>query len=227
MDRAKSNRPAATFNPRSATYHDELHKEGFISDAQLAAAKSADKTDASKADKEVLDLATFTSQRPLTEKQSEVIGSNFNSSQRERDRNLEARYTKAGYQFKRNKGKDHNCLIISILQHLTGNYASEHNVKAKEYRIKLDSKLKQNLTAAQKAAFPEHQMLMPDDLNLLLPELEKDFKLGDEKKLTVEFWMADAQGEPIKFSIGGGKQKVVIFQRADHFEAVLCPGSAH
>lgn len=200
-----------------------MHAAGFISDAQLAAAKSGNKTDASKADKEVLDLASFTSRRPLTKKQSGVINSGFISSQRERDTKLEARYTKAGYQFKRNNGKDHNCLIISILQHITGNYDSEDTAKAKKYRKILDSKLKQNLTTAQKAAFTKNQMLEPDHLNLLLPELEKDASLKGRKKLTVEFWMADARGEPFRFSIGDRKEKVIILQRADHFEAVLCP----
>lgn len=212
-----------TFDSTSATYHDDLHKAGFISDAQLTAAKSGNKASVSKADDEVLTLATFAFHRPLTEIQSQVINSDFISSQRKRDEKLATTYRSKGFVFEKNRGEDHNCLIISILQHLTGDYKNEHTVQAKEYRNILNDKLTQNLSAAEKEAFPKNQMLAPDHLNLLLPEMAKDLTLNGKTPLAVEFWMANQEGEPVKFTLGDGKETVIIFQRADHFEAVNPP----
>lgn len=220
-----SRAPTPIFNPKSPTYDDDLHKAGFISNAQLKASISGNRTDGENADKEVLDIASFISQRPLTGMQSEVIDSQFNSQQFERDKKLVANYEKKGYQFAHNSGKSNNCLIISILQHLTGNYKSNHDVAAAKYRTELDKKLKDGLNAKQKKAFQENAMLPPDHIDWLIKEMAKDKTLKN-KSLTVELWMANAQGEPISFSIGNGKDNAIIFQRVNHFEAVIPPQKA-
>ena len=83
---------SATFDAKSTTYHDELHKAGFISKAQLQASKSGNKADLDKADAEVLEIAMVVGQHPLTGKQSETINSAFTSEQRIRDLLLENNY---------------------------------------------------------------------------------------------------------------------------------------
>ena len=95
-----------TFDPNSSTYHDDLHKAGFISDKQLTALKSGNAAAPGKADAEVFDYAIERSRQnaekspapkrdksvntekdnqalidyknALTPKQSEVSGAQFN-----------------------------------------------------------------------------------------------------------------------------------------------------
>lgn len=224
MDRVNSGSRVLTptFDPTSTTYHDDLHKGGFISGSQLKAIKSGNRTHVKNADKEVFNLASFVSQRPLTKNQSEVISPAFGSQQTRRDNNLVKNYEKKGYRFVQNSGKNNNCLIISLLQHITGNYESNHDVRAAGYRIELDKKLKSGLNAKQKKTFKENEMLPPDHITWLLGEMAKD-KTFKNKNLTVELWMANAEGEPVSFSIGEGKAKAIIFQRVNHFEAVIPP----
>jgi hypothetical protein len=234
MDRLPSSKsavlpltPAAStgqhiLDPKSATYHDDLHKSGFISSAQLKAIKSGNRAYVKEANKEVFNLASFVSQRPLTKNQSEVISPAFGSQQTERDKRLVKKYEKKGYQFVQNSGKNNNCLIISLLQHITGNYKSNHDVRAADYRIELDKKLKNSLNAKQQKAFKENKMLPPDHITWLLGEMAKD-KTLKYKNMTIELWMANAEGEPVSFSIGEGKAKAIIFQRVNHFEAVIPP----
>lgn len=241
MDRAKSNRPAATFNPRSATYHDELHKAGFISDAQLAAVKSRNRSDADAADANALkagiaeslsSLATFTADHPLTQKQSTAIRSVQQSSmerqhaeQREHDKLLKSNYAKKGYRFIDSKVADHNCLITSILQHATKDYGTNHQALAQEYRKKLNTHLQQNLTPAQKKKILKNDLLDRHHTDWLLKEIAKDPRFGNHD-LTVEFWIANAEGEPTTLAYGGGKARVIIFNSTDHFEAVIPPSSS-
>jgi hypothetical protein len=229
MDRTNSNRPAATFNPSSATYYDDLHKAGFISGAQLAAAHSGDRSDADAADAQVLSLVTFTAERPLTPKQSTAIHSGVHVShedrhtqQRGRDALLKAKYLKEGYQFANSKVADHNCLITSILQHVKKDFATNHQVLAQEYRKKLNSHLQQNLTPLLKKKFLKNDLLDAHHADWLLKEMAKDprFKNHD---LIVELWVADDKGEPVRFTFGEGKTRVIIFNSTDHYEAVVPP----
>lgn len=229
MDRANSNRPAATFNPRCATYHKDLHKAGFISDAQLAAAQSGNQSDADTADAQVLSLLTFTAERPLTRKQSRAIHSgvqvsleDLHNQQRGRDALLKAKYLEKGYRFENSKVANHNCLITSILQHAKKDFTTNHQVLAQEYRDKLNTHLQQNLTPAQTGKFLKNDLLDRNHADWLLKEMAKDprFKNHD---LTVELWVAGYEGEPVRFTFGEGKTSVIIFNSTDHYQAVIPP----
>jgi hypothetical protein len=241
MDRTKSNRPAATFNPKSTTYHAELHKAGFISDAQLAAVKSENRSNADAADAEALkkgvadslsSIKTFTAEHPLTPKQSKAIHSRelvsteeLHNGQRAKDKLLKQNYLAKGYVFKDSKVRDHNCLITSILQHAKKDYGTNHQVLAQEYRDRLNTHLQQGMTSAQKEKFLKNDLLDAHHTDWLLKEMAKDpgFK---NHNLTVELWVADDKGEPVPFTFGGGKTKVIIFNSTDHFEAVIPPSSS-
>jgi hypothetical protein len=229
MDRANSNRPAATFNPSSATYHDDLRKAGFISDAQLAAAYSGDRSEADAADAQVLTLVTFTAERPLTRKQSSVIHSvaqvsveDLHNQQRGRDALLKTKYLEKGYQFANNNVADHNCLITSILQHAKKDFTTNHQVLAQEYRDKLNTHLQQNLTPAQKGKFLKNDLLDRHHADWLLKEMAKDARFKNHD-LIVELWVAGDKGEPVRFTFGEGKTSVIIFNSTDHYQAVVPP----
>ena len=51
---------------------------------------------------------------------------------------------------------------------------------------------------------------------------EKQFKARD---LAVELWVAGYKGEPVRFTFGDGKNRAIIFNSTDHFEAVIPPSS--
>lgn len=223
-----------TFDPKSSTYHNELHKAGFISDAQLAAAKSGNRTDAEAADAQVLSLHTFTAERPLTQKQSSVIHpvapvsiADLHAKQRACDALLKKKCIKNGYTFVNSKVENHNCLITSILQHATEDYTENHRVLAKEYREKLNAHLQRNLTPKQKTTFLENDLLDSHHTAWLLKEMANDPRIK-RKDLAVELWVAGHEGEPVRFSFGEGRTKAIIFNSTDHFEAViLSPVSAN
>lgn len=226
MDRTNSIRSA-----KSPTYYDELHKEGFISDAQLAAAKSGNQPDMDAADAQVLSLFTFTAERPLTQKQSSAIHSaapvsseNLHARQRTKDQLLKKNYVEKGYRFVDSKVANHNCLITSILQHATNDYTQKHGKLAQEYRAKLNAHLQEPLTRAQKKKFLPDDLLDAHHTEWLLTEMakEKQFKARD---LAVELWVAGYKGEPVRFTFGDGKNRAIIFNSTDHFEAVIPPSS--
>ena len=214
--------PARTFNPASSDYYQALHGEGYISEAQLLAVESSDKTAITHAEADVLQWQIFQSKRPLTPEQSEAINPSFLASQRSRDKQLEKNYTKKSFRFANNESANHNCLITAILQHLTRDYQSNHDAAAKNYRKKLNDYLKKDLNDDQKKNFLDNDLLVADHLNWLLPEMAKDTNL-QIKNPTVEIWVAANEGRCVSFHIGSGKDKVIIFNRADHFEAVVPP----
>ena len=213
-----------TFDPTSSDYHKKLHEKGYISDAQLSAIESTDKAAITEADSNVFQWQMFQSQRPLTQQQSEATSAYSLLSQRKRDEILEKDYAKEGFQFVKNKGANHNCLITAILQHLTCDYQSNHDAAAKNYRKKLNDYLKKDLNDDQKKNFLDNDLLVADHLNWLLPEMAKDTNLRI-KNPTVEIWVAADEGRCVSFPIGSGIDKVIIFNRADHFEAVVPPAS--
>ena len=223
-----------TFNPKLSTYHTDLHKAGFISDEQLAAAESGNRTDADAADAQVLSLHTFTAERPLTQKQSSVIHpvapvsiAELHAHQRVRDALLKKKCMENGYRFVNSNVENHNCLITSILQHATENYTEDHRVLAKEYREKLNAHLQQNLTPEQKTTFLKNDLLDRHHTDWLLKEMANDPRIK-RKDLAVELWVAGHEGEPVRFSFGEGRTKAIIFNSTDHFEAViLTPVSAN
>jgi hypothetical protein len=240
MDRAKSNRPAATCNPKSATYYADLHKAKFITDAQLAAAQTGNRSDIDAADAKALEdgiakslslIKTFTAEHPLTQKQSKAVNSrelvsteDLHNGQRAKDRLLKQNYLAKGYEFKDSKVRDHNCLITSILQHAKKDYGQNHQKLAQEYRDKLNAHLQKDMTSAQKEKFLKNDLLDRSSTDWLVKEVANDPCLKN-RDLTVEFWIADDKGEPVRLTYGKGKTKVIIFNSTDHFEAVLPPSS--
>jgi hypothetical protein len=244
-------------DPKSSTYHDDLHKAKFITDKHLAAIKSGNAANIARADAEALDEAIARSlqitekspapaqdksvntekdnqalidyKNPLTPKQSEVSGAQFNGEQRKRDEALIKKYKGEGYQFIKSSNNDHNCLIVSILQHLTGDYREasikKHLEDASKYRQWLNAQLTRNLSSEQKSNFYKFTMLHADDLNLLLPEMKKEPRFKD-KDLTVEIWTAGKNGEKVSYDVGAGSERFLIFQKTDHFVAVIPPQQA-
>lgn len=115
-----------------------------------------------------------------------------------------------------NNGDGLNCLIISLLQHATKDYASQHTEMAGKLR-----------TAVQKK-FPDvgNNMLYSDDIvfKSLVNFINKKFD-ADMNVLIVQ---PDENGTPVVLPFNPtGKNDVVIIQQGAHYEAVTMTSDAN
>ncbi len=112
-------------------------------------------------------------------------------------------------------GNGVDCLIISLLQHATRQYGSEHAQLASRYRAEL------------KKAFPQvgNDMLLPDDhaFQWLVNRLNRDFG----RSLQVQVYTPGPEGHPVMLpQIGQGSEPVAVLQGPAHFEALTMKARA-
>lgn len=110
-----------------------------------------------------------------------------------------------------NQGKNQNCLLISLLQHASGNYQSQHESEASHY--------KQILTGKSHGQIGKHDALYDDTelMTSLINRINKKYN----RDMRVDFYTADLNGNPAIRSVGTGKKPVIIFNQVGHFEAVI------
>jgi hypothetical protein len=110
-----------------------------------------------------------------------------------------------------NQGKNQNCLLISLLQHASGNYQSQHEDAAIHY--------KDLLTRESQGRIKKYDALYDDTtlMTTLIHRLNEQY-LSD---MRVDFYTADLDGNPAIRSVGNGKKPVIIFNQVGHFEAVV------
>ena len=139
-------------------------------------------------------------------------------------RKLQEKNTKAlrdwldthGFDVVKNHGGGHNdCLLISLMQHATGNYDSEHSADVESFRVflnRLDPSIQRN------DALPG----MHEAIRKLVDELNK----GKDDKLRIAIVAPGKNGEPTYHYYGEGTRYAMIFDQTGHFEAVV-PRRAH
>ncbi|MES2037637.1 MAG: hypothetical protein V4495_07340 [Pseudomonadota bacterium] len=115
-----------------------------------------------------------------------------------------------------NNGDSLNCLIISLLQHATKDYSSQHTEMATKLRTALQQK------------FPEvgSQMLYSDDVpfRALVNHINKKFDVS----MNVLIVQPHESGTPVVLPTNQtGKNDVVIIQKAAHYEAVTMASGAN
>ena len=121
-----------------------------------------------------------------------------------------------GFDVKTNSGNSNNCLIISMLQHVTGDYHSDHIDKATHYKKKLAEKSNNEIKTS-------HALHSDTELaSWLIGQINQDY-FGQDKDRYFCFWMvtADLDGKPAVRSIGEGQRKAAILDGAGHYEAVV------
>lgn len=121
-----------------------------------------------------------------------------------------------GFDVKTNSGNSNNCLIISMLQHVTGDYHSDHVAQASHYKQKLAEQSGNEISTSE---------ALHSDTALtawMIGQINRDY-FGEQKQRHVCFWMvtADLDGNPAVRSIGEGQRAGVIFDGAGHYEAVV------
>ncbi|MBI3728849.1 MAG: hypothetical protein HY254_11025 [Burkholderiales bacterium] len=115
-----------------------------------------------------------------------------------------------------NNGDSLNCLIISLLQHATKDYTSQHTEMATKLRTALQQK------------FPEvgSRMLYSDDVpfRALVNHINKKFDVS----MNVLIVQPHESGTPVVLPANQtGKNDVVIIQKAAHYEAVTMASGAN
>ncbi len=115
------------------------------------------------------------------------------------------------YLIKPNSGKENNCLLISLLQHATGDYDSQHSKRAQHYKSIL-----QNVSKGTINSFDP--LYSDSDWTIfMINKINQDY--GTD--ISVDFYSADGDGKPAVLRVGQGKNSVIIFDQGGHFEAVI------
>jgi hypothetical protein len=107
-------------------------------------------------------------------------------------------------------GGSNNCLLISLLQHATGDYRSEHTAEVRHYRQQL---MKWDKTIKKNDPLPSSGKLIEDLIELVLKE----------KKCNSRFAIAGPGlgTQPSWHFYGSGKDYAIIFDQSGHYEAVI------
>jgi hypothetical protein len=128
---------------------------------------------------------------------------------------------RVGFEIKPNNGNSNNCLIISMLQHVTGNYASDHTDKARHYKDKIVQWSNGKETSS--SALHSDEVLT----RKLIQQINLDyFKNQQEKYVSFQFVTADMDGNPAIRVIGDGPRIAGILDGGGHYEAFVKSGTA-
>lgn len=141
------------------------------------------------------------------------ITSELLRAQRKISNTLHNWFNQNGYRIVPNSGKNNNCLLISLLQHATGDYKSQHSEKAAYYKSILEVQSKGDIGRLDP--------LYSD--TPIITELIQRIGQDHGREMSVNFYFADAEGNLAERTVGSGNNKFSVFDQAGHFEAVLPP----
>lgn len=124
---------------------------------------------------------------------------------------LRAWFTAHHFRVVQNLGENSNCLLISLLQHATGDYQSEHTRAANDYKALLASQ--SNGANRFSDGLFENTTLIAR----LIDQINADY--GSD--ISAQFYVGNSSDEPGIHTVGTGKRPVIIFDQFGHFEAVV------
>ncbi len=183
----------------------------YLTVGQRAALRSGSDEAIAYADEEALQMAIAAS----LSLESDALHAEREAQQKLNDQ-LRHWFGTNGFDVKPNSGNSNNCLIISMLQHVTGDYHSDHVDSASHYKKQL---------AQQSGHEIKTSHALHSDTALtswLIAQINHDY-FGQQKDRYFCFWMvtADLDGKPAVRSIGEGQRAAAIFDGAGHYEAVV------
>lgn len=129
--------------------------------------------------------------------------------------------TGQGFSIRKNNGDSNNCLIISMLQHATGDYQQNHEEAARKYKAMLVNWSGGKETSSS-ALFADDELARK-----LVEAINRDyFGTRTERYLRFEFMTADLDGRPAVRTFGDGTRAAAILDGGGHYEACLYPHQA-
>ena len=183
----------------------------YLTTSQRAALRSGSDEEIAYADEEALQMAIAASLS---------LESDSLHAEREAQQKLNGQlrnwFDTNGFDVKPNSGNSNNCLIISMLQHVTGDYHSDHVNQASHYKQKLAQQSGHEIKTSH--ALHSDTVLT----SWLIDQINHDY-FGQQKDRYVCFRMvtADLDGKSAVRSIGEGQRTATILDGAGHYEAVV------
>ena len=212
-----------TATQQAAWNSGDRHKIQAADDAALAQAvlaslsevETAQQQDNITTEDDLIQAAIAESLKP-SEKGASPVDPQHNAAtyldlQAQKTTSLRTWFTQSGFDIVRNSGGgSNNCLLISLLQHVTGDYSSEHLVEVSHYRREL---MRWDKTIKINDPLPSSGKHIEDLIDLIL----------EEKKCTRRFAIAGPGlgSEPSWHFYGKGKEYAIIFDQSGHYEAVI------
>ena len=190
---------------------DERDTDTAHTEQQKAALQKPSNKDIEQAEDEALQLAIALSLS--TEQQDLDTGRRANQKLIDK---LKHCLSTHGFDVKPNSANSSNCLIISMLQHVTGDYHSNHVDKATYYKRQLAQKSGEEI---------ETSPSLHSDTKLtswLIDQINQDY-FGQQKDRYFYFRMvtADLDGKPAVRPIGEGQRTAIILDGGGRYEAVV------
>lgn len=138
---------------------------------------------------------------------------------------LKAWLSKHGFIVRPNSGDQNNCLLISMLQHVTGNYSRDSKAlhKAAERYKALVVDWSDGKERSSSSLFSDDMLT-----ELLVEQINQDY-FGARRDLYIQFRFitASLDGEPAERHVGNGPRIMGIIDGGGHYEAfVKRPGAA-
>lgn len=208
--------PETQDKPKQSSFT-ESHIADFLTDEQQLALASGDVEAQQIADDAALAMGIQASLDEMDKVKStgksatrSITDSEINTQRRINDQ-LRNWFADRNMTVVSNQGENQNCLLISLLQHATGNYHSQHAEAARSY--------KDRLVRESQGQIGQYDALCDD--TALMTALIKRINARYQSDMRVDFYTADLNGNPAIRSVGDGNKPVIIFNQVGHFEAVV------
>lgn len=209
-----------------------LYQKGFISEAQLNAELRKSTVDADAAYKEVCALVNFIDPalvpngKPTSAKNRNSAQAHSNTPPTASEKSKQAstaeellinKYKSQNYCFIKSKDPK-TSLISSLVKLFFGDSINDHETKITAYQKSLN----EWLISQKRNGLNKGDMVESEHIHYFVETMKTDKNLV-QHDFTVEIWRANDKGEPVKFGIGDGKNKVILFQGEQEFMAVVPP----
>ena len=217
----------ATKEQQQALLHKDEKSLQRANDRALAEAILASLAEESRASSANSDLSCIHTADPdNTDVRSERLApgtitpsqSHYDAS-RQINKQLASWFDHHGFQVVHNSGKDANCLLISMAQHATENYTTEHCDLVNSLRKTVKDHTEK--THPNRASMNDYSLFSDGEfMNRLVEEVNGNI-MHPENRLTLWVATADIGGQPAWRKVGNGPRMAIIFDQAGHYEAVI------
>ncbi len=190
--------------------------------AQKFARETGDPATIKRANRAALDEALELSRRETAPSEKPVrrtVPQEESAAQRRLIEKMKQALVEQGCIIQPNSGDQNNCLLISMLQHVTGNYARDNKAlhKAAEHYKHLIAAWSNGQEKTSSSLFSDDQLTQ-----LIVRQINEDY-FGKREDLYVQFRFVTASldGEPAERYVGTGPRIKGIVDGGGHYEAFV------